>query len=187
MLSGLDTSWVTNTSNGLLSQGHPHWRMVQLETSKLLEMGCVLPATVLPHFQMYRWAFVGGKNDNNPSEIDAVIENEQLHKVSATFVPHVARISRLMNFRYRNSSPETTTTPTASTQFHNNKNYNHIVLTGQSISSLHDLYPFFSTLGDSWTKHSSDNEKDLANCLTEIENVLAADFLEKMPSNVNAR
>lgn len=52
MLSGLDTAWVTNTNNGLYSYGHPHWRMVQLETAKLLELGCVLPATILPHFQM---------------------------------------------------------------------------------------------------------------------------------------
>lgn len=52
MLSGLDTAWVTNTNNGLHSHGHPHWRMVQLETAKLLELGCVLPATILPHFQM---------------------------------------------------------------------------------------------------------------------------------------
>lgn len=52
MLSGLDSSWITNSSNGLHSHGHPHWRMVQLETAKLLELGCVLPATNLPHFQM---------------------------------------------------------------------------------------------------------------------------------------
>lgn len=53
MLSGLDSQWVTNSNNGLHSHGHPHWRMVQLETAKLLELGCVLPATNLPHFQMY--------------------------------------------------------------------------------------------------------------------------------------
>lgn len=52
MLSGLDSVWVTNSNNGLHSHGHPNWRMVQLETAKLLELGCVLPATFLPHFQM---------------------------------------------------------------------------------------------------------------------------------------
>lgn len=52
MLSGLDSNWVTNSNNGLHSHGHPNWRMVQLETAKLLELGCVLPATFLPHFQM---------------------------------------------------------------------------------------------------------------------------------------
>lgn len=52
VLSGLNSQWVTNSSNGLHSTGHPQWRMVQLETAKLLELGCVLPATNLPHFQM---------------------------------------------------------------------------------------------------------------------------------------
>lgn len=52
MLSGLDTAWVTNTNNGLHAHGHPSWRNVQLETAKLLELGCVLPATILPHFQV---------------------------------------------------------------------------------------------------------------------------------------
>ena len=50
LLSGMDAPWA---NNGLLHQNHlTHWRMVQLETAKLLELGCVLPATNLPHFQM---------------------------------------------------------------------------------------------------------------------------------------
>lgn len=50
VLSGMDSPWA---SNGTVNQNHlNHWRTVQLETAKLLELGCVLPATNLPHFQM---------------------------------------------------------------------------------------------------------------------------------------
>lgn len=50
VLSGMDAPWAIN---GIVNQNHlNHWRTVQLETAKLLELGCVLPATNLPHFQM---------------------------------------------------------------------------------------------------------------------------------------
>ncbi|XP_035794385.1 protein dopey-1 homolog isoform X1 [Anopheles albimanus] len=165
MLSGLDTAWVTNTSNGLYSYGHPHWRMVQLETAKLLELGCVLPATILPHFQMYRWAFVSSQNEN-------------FHKCggydekTVAFIPHVSRISQLMDLRYTSHSPKTQTTKGS-----------HIMLTCQSINTLQDLYGFFSTLSMRWPSHISysDTEKDTKQCLEEVEHVLALDFLEKIP------
>lgn len=102
MLSGLDTAWVTNTSNGLHAQNHPTWRMVQLETAKLLELGCVLPATILPHFQMYRWAFVGSQHDYCSADI--VNGDQDLLPVSK-FIPHVTRIAQLMDFRYTSHSP----------------------------------------------------------------------------------
>ncbi|XP_021695871.1 protein dopey-1 homolog isoform X2 [Aedes aegypti] len=167
MLSGLDTAWVTNTNNGLYSYGHPHWRMVQLETAKLLELGCVLPATILPHFQMYRWAFVSSQNEHymTPGSYDDA--------KSVAFIPHVTRISQLMDFRYTSHSPPQSTKGS------------HIMLTCQSINTLQDLYSFFSTLSMRWPSHISytaDTEKDTKNCLDEVEKVLALDFLEKMPS-----
>lgn len=190
MLSGLDTAWISNTSNGLHSHGHPHWRMVQLETSKLLELGCVLPATVLPHFQMYRWAFVGGKYDGGEAEMNGHIDTDPVLKTSSIFVPHVNRIARLIDIRYRNNSPQQSIKSNTNKTSDANEtvtSHHHLVLTCQTIANVQDLYPFFSTLGDSWAKHSGDNERDLANCLAEIELLLAADFLEKMPSNVSAR
>ncbi|XP_065092922.1 protein dopey-1 homolog isoform X2 [Ochlerotatus camptorhynchus] len=168
MLSGLDTAWVTNTNNGLYSYGHPHWRMVQLETAKLLELGCVLPATILPHFQMYRWAFVSSQNEHylTPGSYDDA--------KCVAFIPHVTRISQLMDFRYTSHSPKAQTTKGS-----------HIMLTCQSINTLQDLYSFFSTLSMRWPSHISftaDTEKDTKNCLDEVEKVLALDFLEKMPT-----
>lgn len=59
-----------------------------------------------------------------------------------------------------------------------------LMLTCQSIANLQDLYGFFSTLGATWPPHNFDTaERDVLKCLAEIETVLAADFLEKMPAS----
>lgn len=52
LLSTLDPSWTTNSSNGLHAHGHPHWLQLQLATAKLLDLSLILPATALPQFQM---------------------------------------------------------------------------------------------------------------------------------------
>lgn len=63
-------------------------------------------------------------------------------------------------------------------------------MTCQNITNLQDLYGFFSTIGIVWPQTSQrnelDTEKDTAICLHEIETVLAADFLEKMPATANS-
>lgn len=107
MLSALDTQWVTNSNNGLQSHGHPHWRMVQLETAKLLELGCVLPAVNLPHFQMYRWAFVRSQYDwgGNGMSNGLLETNSQSNSTQQVFIPHVTRIAQLMDLRYVSHSP----------------------------------------------------------------------------------
>ena len=102
MLSGLDTAWIANTNNGLNAQNHSSWRMVQLETAKLLELGCVLPASSLPHFQMYRWAFVGSQHEQTSN--DAAVDIEKEIPQFCKFIPHVTRIAHLMNFRYNSKS-----------------------------------------------------------------------------------
>ncbi|GAB0100064.1 Protein dopey-1 homolog [Sergentomyia squamirostris] len=175
VLSGLDSTWVTNTSNGLHSNGHPQWRMVQLETAKLLELGCVLPATNLPHFQMYRWAFVAGLNDYASDTINGDIHVKPgVPTPSSVFIPHVTRIARLMDYRYTSHSPR----PACSRK-------NHLVLTCQSISNLQDLYGFFSTLSVTWPPYQfGDADREVTTCLAEIESILAADFLEKMPQSI---
>lgn len=52
LLSALDASWATNSSNGLHALGHPHYLRLQLATAKLLDLALLLPATSLPQFQM---------------------------------------------------------------------------------------------------------------------------------------
>ncbi|XP_059613480.1 protein dopey-1 homolog isoform X2 [Phlebotomus argentipes] len=175
VLSGLDSTWVTNTSNGLHSNGHPQWRMVQLETAKLLELGCVLPATNLPHFQMYRWAFVAGLNDYATESLNGDVNVKPgVPTPSSVFIPHVTRIARLMDYRYTSHSPR----PACARK-------SHLVLTCQTIANLQDLYGFFSTLSVTWPPYQfGDVDKEVATCLQEIESILAADFLEKMPQSI---
>lgn len=108
LLSGMDVSWNSSNSsnNGLNSQNQVlHWRSVQLEASKLLEIGCVLPATNLPHFQMYRWAFVGTEFDAHEEVVSILNGEADGDQLTATltsncYVPHVMRIARLMDMKY---------------------------------------------------------------------------------------
>jgi len=59
----------------------------------------------------------------------------------------------------------------------------------QQLQSLQELYAFFTTLGISCPqpRNFADTENDVANCLKEIEEVLANDFLEKLPSITTPR
>lgn len=85
------------------------WRSVQLEACKLLELGCVLPATKLPHFQMYRWAFVGTEFDVHEEVVPLPLPNGSVENLaalpSALYVPHVRRVARLMDMKYTSHSP----------------------------------------------------------------------------------
>ncbi|KAH8254967.1 hypothetical protein KR038_005084 [Drosophila bunnanda] len=183
MPSGIDVSWssASTASNGYSSQTPmQHWRSVQLEACKLLELGCVLPATKLPHFQMYRWAFVGTEFDVHEEEVrlpNGSLENLAMLP-SALYVPHVRRLVRLMDMKYTSQSPLL--------QRPSNR---HLMLNFQQLQSLQELYAFFSTLGFNCPqpRNFADTEQDVANCLQEIEEVLANDFLEKLPSITTPR
>lgn len=91
MMSALDSSWVVNTNNGLHAHSHPYWMQLTVAAVKLLDLAVLLPAQHLPQFQMYRWAFV---SDPNAQSVQ-VEENDALS--CHDFVPHVSRISRLMD------------------------------------------------------------------------------------------
>ena len=59
----------------------------------------------------------------------------------------------------------------------------------QQLQSLQELYAFFTTLGIACPQpqNFADTELDVSNCLQEIEDVLAHDFLEKLPSITTPR
>uniref|UniRef100_T1PNP3 Uncharacterized protein n=1 Tax=Musca domestica TaxID=7370 RepID=T1PNP3_MUSDO len=180
MVSGMDASWSSSTGgNGNTSQSQLfHWRSVQLEASKLLEMGCVLPATLLPHFQMYRWAFVGTEFDVSDKSIPNGMINDENVGQTALYVPHIRRIARLMDMKYTVHSPTL-----------NIKRGRHLMLTCQQISTLQDLYGFFSTLSVTCPNphNYADIDHEVNNCLQEIEEILSKDFLEKIPSTTTPR
>ncbi|XP_045130850.1 protein dopey-1 homolog isoform X4 [Portunus trituberculatus] len=132
-LSTLDSSWVFSTQNGLNAHNNPSWLTLYLSACKLLDLMLALPAQHLPQFQMYRWAFVG------PIPASSAEENMEgagtILLKSCDFVPHIARIAKLMASK---KGPKNTRTLEYQP--------GHLMLTVTSISTLTDLQPFFNTL-----------------------------------------
>ncbi|CAG9833682.1 unnamed protein product [Diabrotica balteata] len=171
-----NNSWATNSSNGLHALGHPHWLRLQLATAKLLDLALLLPATTLPQFQMYRWAFVG--DDLNKKT------NSQFNQIP--FLPHVVRIAELMDKKY----PETHIDYLP-------MNRNELLLTMNSITQLKDLHGFFKTLRTCSDRHRTDcskfsatdhlynserqHDKHLESVLEKIDKVVEMDFLDRIP------
>ncbi|EFN67195.1 Protein dopey-1-like protein, partial [Camponotus floridanus] len=153
LLSALDSSWAVNASNGLQAHGHPHWLQLQLAAAKLLDLALLLPAHRLPQFQMYKWAFVGdaaaGCMDNN--------------NLSSDFVPHITRIAKLMDNKFKPEGPPP------------KRNPGELLLTSNNVRSLQDLHHFFSSL----SRATCDTYVPINN--TQLETVIEQDFLEKMP------
>ncbi|XP_056647831.1 protein dopey-1 homolog [Diorhabda sublineata] len=176
LLSSLDASWATNSSNGLHALGHPHWLKLQLATAKLLDLALLLPATTLPQFQMYRWAFVG--DDLNKQY------NNQFNQVS--FLPHVIRIADLMDKKYPDTHKD-----------YLPMNRNELLLTMNNITQLKDLHGFFKTLSTCSNRHRTDcskhassdhmynserqHDKHLESVLEKIDKVIETDFLDRIP------
>ncbi|XP_076237177.1 protein DOP1 homolog isoform X6 [Calliopsis andreniformis] len=141
-------------SNGLQAHGHPHWLHLQLAAAKLLDLALLLPAHRLPQFQMYRWAFVG-------DSAAGCIDNNNL---SSDFVPHITRIAKLMDTKYKQETSSIKVTP------------GELLLTSNNIRSLQDLHYFFTAL----SRRSSDTQAPLN--ITQLETVIEQDFLEKLPA-----
>ncbi|XP_060520914.1 protein dopey-1 homolog [Cylas formicarius] len=173
LMSSLDASWATNSSNGLHALGHPHWLKLQLTTAKLLDLALLLPATTLPQFQMYRWAFVGD---------DAVRKTD---RPQAAFTPHVIRIAELMDRKFADAPIDILP-----------MKRNELLLTVNSISQLKDLHSFFRTLSSCSDRHRTEcsravvndnlfaerpSDKKLEVILEKIDRVIETDFLDKIP------
>ncbi|CAG9824126.1 unnamed protein product [Phaedon cochleariae] len=170
LLTSLDASWATNSNNGLHALGHPHWLRLQLATAKLLDLALLLPATTLPQFQMYRWAFVGDdllRPDHHPS-----------------FLPHVMRIAALMDKKF----PDTQIDALPMKR-------NELLLTTNTIAQLKDLHGFFRTLSACSDRHRSEcsrftpenayserqPDRQTDAILEKIDKVVETDFLDRIP------
>ena len=93
-MANLDASWAM--TNGLTTQGNPTWLNLYLAACKLLDVALILPSEIIPQFQLYRWAFTGdpGSDDQQPTDKNKRTKERPQQPV---FVPHVFRISKLMN------------------------------------------------------------------------------------------
>ena len=85
-----------NTNNGLQGHAHPAWLHLYLATCKLLHLALSLPATRLPQFQMYRWAFVGDDVFAGDGDISNSSSNSDQLKATPNFIPYLTRIYRLL-------------------------------------------------------------------------------------------
>ncbi|KAJ8966563.1 hypothetical protein NQ314_003458 [Rhamnusium bicolor] len=174
LMSSLDASWATNSSNGLHALGHPHWLRLQLSTAKLLDLALLLPATTLPQFQMYRWAFVGD---------DLIRKDDPFHQVS--FMPHVVRIADLMDKKFPDTQIDILP-----------MKRNELLLTMNNITQLKDLHSFFKTLSSCSNRHRTEcgrsitsdytfsdrqTDKKLDMILEKIDKVIEMDFLDRIP------
>ncbi|KAB7504316.1 Protein dopey-1-like protein [Armadillidium nasatum] len=132
-LSTLDSRWVLSTQNGLHAHNNPAWLSLYFAACKLLDLMVALPASCLPQFQMYRWAFVGTEKTNPNEDVETKVENMSGYLLqSCEFVPHIVRITRLMN---QKSTPPVL-------QHEAGK----LLLTNVTVASIMDLYGFFNTL-----------------------------------------
>ncbi|KAJ8938330.1 hypothetical protein NQ318_007043 [Aromia moschata] len=174
LMSSLDASWATNSSNGLHALGHPHWLRLQLSTAKLLDLALLLPATTLPQFQMYRWAFVAD---------DLIKKDDPYHQIS--FLPHVVRIADLMDKKYPDTHIDILP-----------MKRNELLLTMNTITQLKDLHGFFKTLSSCSNRHRTEcgrsishdhtfadrqSDKKLDMILEKIDKVIEMDFLDRIP------
>ena len=112
-MSTLDSAWVMTAGyDGLAAHNSPAWMSLYLAVCKLLDLALVLPAHILPQFQMYRWAFVseGGSEaataiaaaaaasvHNGDLSADGISQEGQLmHLPQQDFVPYVVRVAKLL-------------------------------------------------------------------------------------------
>ena len=93
-MANLDASWAV--TNGLTTKGNPTWLNLYLAACKLLDVALILPSEVIPQFQLYRWAFTGDPGADEQTTSDKNKRAKEQLQLPA-FVPHVFRISKLMN------------------------------------------------------------------------------------------
>ncbi|CAB3373210.1 Hypothetical predicted protein [Cloeon dipterum] len=155
LLSGLDAAWALD--DGLSpSSGQPAWLSLQLAACKLLDLMLAVPASTLPQFTMYRWAFVADFDNNHLGP----------GQQGPDFVPHVVRLSRLLDNQAPESMPSMDACP------------GDPLLRQSSIQSLHQLQGFFSALASGRrTSIEAHNWDPVA-----LEEALEIDFLDPLPS-----
>jgi len=168
-LSQLDSSWVaaTTTGPGLglhTTANSPAWLGVYLGVCKLLDQAAALPADLLPQFQMYRWAFVREGEEVSHQVEDGPVQHD--------FVPHVVRISKLMEARLGRTVPPR---PIVAGE---------PLLTMRNISSINELAPWFSTLSLALTRQQTRSMPSVGggtrrSPVAIIERIIELDFLEE--------
>nr|XP_054753790.1 protein dopey-1-like [Lytechinus pictus] len=95
-----------------------------LAASKFLDLALCLPSESLPQFQVYKWAFVGESNEGDSQ---------------TRFVPHIARVTKLLRARKKQD-------PSLNHTIMQRASQGRPLLTMHHIRSVEELLPFFNTL-----------------------------------------
>ncbi|XP_029636600.1 protein dopey-1 isoform X3 [Octopus sinensis] len=127
-IAALESSWA-HLGNGLNAHNNPIWLQLYLSVCKLLDMALILPADIIPQFQLYKWAFTGG-----PSIEDDHHEDPKQNPKIKSFVCHVTRISKLLNSRIQGEPSSLKVVQ------------GQPLLNMSHIRSLMELQPFFNAL-----------------------------------------
>ncbi|XP_018014100.1 protein dopey-1 isoform X2 [Hyalella azteca] len=168
----------------------PAWLSLYLAACKLLDLLLALPVSLLPQFQMYRWAFVGTSEGSAGSCGDVAVTAAPAPldgpNAGADFVPHVRRIARLMALRRQSEAGSEQRSAPVSLDVRSG----HLLLGSvASIASLQDLEPFFQRLANSacelhcFSTHSSYGATQTQG-LDHIERQLEASFVEPLLENL---
>ncbi|GAB1600861.1 protein dopey-1-like isoform X3 [Argonauta hians] len=150
-IAALESSWA-HLGNGLNAHNNPIWLQLYLSVCKLLDMALILPADIIPQFQLYKWAFTGGPgiDEDTPEDV------KQNPKIKS-FVCHVTRISKLLNSRIQGE--------TSSLKVIEGQPLLHM----SHIRSLMELQPFFNTL----YQESKGSKSNSPSSLTPSKTLLA--------------
>ncbi|KAK3576489.1 hypothetical protein CHS0354_034162 [Potamilus streckersoni] len=132
-IASLDSSWA-HLGNGLNAHNNPSWLHLYLSVAKLLDLCLALPADMVPQFQLYRWAFIGGAAAGEMEEVTEEKGDEKTKPKQAVFTPHIIRLSKLFNSRIQGDVPVLKMT------------HGRPLLTMTYLRSLSELQPFFNTL-----------------------------------------
>ncbi|ESO88953.1 hypothetical protein LOTGIDRAFT_154021 [Lottia gigantea] len=134
-IAALDSSWA-HLGNGLNAHNNPAWLQLYLSVCKLLDLCLALPADSVPQFQLYRWAFIGAAagEDDVEDELEVKKEVKDKRLMAPSFVPHIVRLSKLLNIRLQREPGLIKRIP------------GRPLLSLTYLRSLVELQPFFNTL-----------------------------------------
>ncbi|XP_012945131.1 protein dopey-1 [Aplysia californica] len=130
-IAALDSSWA-HLGNGLNAHNNPAWLQLYLSVCKLLDMCLVMPADLVPQFQLYRWAFIGTAGEEDYHTVDP--GDDPSWRPNPLFTPHIIRLSQLINNKLKKPASLLKSEP------------GRPLLTLHRLRSLAELQSFFHTV-----------------------------------------
>ncbi|ESN99154.1 hypothetical protein HELRODRAFT_107183 [Helobdella robusta] len=125
------------TTDLLVDSNEERINLLYLSACKLLDLFIALPHENLPQFQLYKWAFIAESSSPTTTTLASTVASDYLNtfrQQNTTFMPHVVKISRLMQSKFGLMMPSSKVRP------------HQLTLTNIRVTSLRDLQEFFVTI-----------------------------------------